>query len=677
MKKILPILWLSTISVQACGPYFPPSYIGDLNSNLFHENINLPVELQLLAREYNLIDDTLFPTGQVSAVQADQSEFTRRATALGAEEQIAAYAAYADACRNNCAAIPPQNLPAQLYEFTLYLEGVRQMKNDPELIAPPAWVALLELSETNRQYRTTWAHYMLGNLAASHQKPALASEHYTACRQAVRHKFHDALGLAAASYKREFLAQTNTADRIRCGVQAVGYYQQAENSKKMVHCFEHLIKDFNHPHAGSRPLTEEHLGTPICLEATTLLWRGKQTPPKSVDLVQRLKKEPPLKITPRLAWFLYRRGEIDRAASYLESCPEDDVLANWLRFRIAQRNGDTPGAIDHLQLWLEKIQNSDRVVFGFSHFWNNSPSKPNTLGILGSLLVTQGQMQDALVCFVDAGAHQDAALVAERYIDTATLQAYIDSFNLPPADARKHPAYARHFYKAEDPEKQKESVQRQLTYLLARRLFREGHLSEALPYYPEEIAEIAKTYQSAHAKSDLRWSVSNLRSAHLFHAARIMRWHGLELCGTELYPDYKIVDGDFPCYGFIDEKLTSPINLSVFYNKTAPTPELRFHYRYLAADLAGKAAAMAKNRHQRATILWCAGQWIQLRAPKPADVHYKNLARIHFQPLAAAADKLRWFPPGTPALKAVYCNKKYLSPAELTQASKKYKKPAP
>ncbi len=664
MKKTLILLWLTTPFCWACGPYFPSSYISDLDSSLFFENINIPAELQLLAHEYKLIDNTVFSTSNISASQADQSEFALRAIALGAEEQIADYTAYARTCRNNLPVAPPQNLPIELREFILYLDGVRQMKNNPELIAPPAWITLLEFDETHRFYRTTWTHYMLGNLAASHQQPALASKHYTACRQAARNQYPDALGLAAASYKREFLAQTNIADRIRCGVQAVAYYQQAGDSKKRLHCLEHLMQDFN----VRNPITEEHLGTPICLEATALF---RQTQ----DIAEYLKQEPPLKITPRLAWFLYKRGEIDHAENYLESCSNDDALANWLRFRIAQRNGNTAVATQYLQRWLEELSNSDRIIFGFEHYGSAFQSKEKTFGLLGSLLVTQGQMQDALVCFVDAGAHQDAALIAERYIDTATLQAYVDTFELPSRNLQKHPAYRRHFYKCDEPEKQKESTQRQIVYLLARRLFREGHLPEALPYYPEEIAAIAKEYQSALVKADLFWSSANTRSSHLFHAARIMRWNGMELCGTELDPDYKIVDGHFSRYGIRGEAITTPANLPALYAKTAPTPNLRFHYRYLAAELAGQAATMAKNRHQRATLLWCAGEWIQCRAPKAADVYYKKLARIHFQPLAKIADQLRWFPPASPELKILYRNDNYLSPADLSSASEKYRKP--
>ena len=603
MKKLLLLTPFFALSTLACGPFFPPSYISDVQSSSFIERINIPMELMLLAREYNLIDTTSFPTSSLSNTEADLADFTQRANILDLETFIPAYTTYARQIRT----APAENterpeLPKELREFSLYLEGIHELKQSPDTLEPAAWIELLTLPEADRRFRTTWVHYMLGNLATGHGEPAAASRHYAACRQAARTGMTDSISLAGASYKREFLAQTNTADRIRCGVQAIGYYQQSGETNKMIHCLEHLEKDFSETDA----LTEAHLGTPLNLE-TSALFCIRSDDPRSETISEHLKNSPPLKTAPRLAWFLYKRGEIKRASDFLKTCPDSDPLANWLRFRIAQRNGDPTTAIDCLRRWLTEIRNSDRVIFGFRPSYTWPGPRADIHGILGHLLVTQGDMQDALIAFVQAGSYPDAALIAERYLYTNTLKNYIDTLNLPPPESHQERCY----YSRNDFEVSQEIVNRNLTYLLARRLFREGRSREALPYYPKDIAAIVQTYQTARTQAENNALSRNQRSAHLFHAARILRWKGMEMCGTAHAPDYTIVSGNYPHGGITCERLTTTGKLTALYKETTPAPDLRFHYRYLAAELADQAASLARSRHQRATILWCAGEWLQ------------------------------------------------------------------
>jgi tetratricopeptide (TPR) repeat protein len=655
MKKPIALFLIITSTGFACGPWFPPSYISDLDSH-FIENINVPMELLLLARDYQLIDGTIFPSNNTPTAQADLAEFTARATELGRGSAIRPYAEYAQTVRGGNGDAPPPELPDSLREFTLYLEGYREMQADPELTTPQAWNRLLAMAETNRTHRTTWVYYMLGNLAASHGQPTGASQHYAACRRAQQNGFADSLGLAHATFKREFLAQTGANERIRCGVQAIAYYQLSKDWKNLTHCLDHLKSESF--------LADGVFDDPVRLEAAALFLSSNYSP-ASIEFVQRLEQAPALKITSRLAWFMYKRGEIERAEAYLASCPADDILAIWLRFRIAQRSGKQNVAVAQLRRWLEELQQSTRIAYEFEYH-GSVTREAGAYGNLGNLLVTQGHMQDAIVCFVKAGAYQDAALIAERYLDTGTLKAYVDTFAHRPTDSAEGKYYES--YKLESPP---EYIERHLAYLLARRLFRENRPLEALPYYPPKLAGIAQTYLDARAKAGNIWTHPNTRAAHLFHAARIMRWKGMELCGTELAPDYRITNGSFDWSG-VREKIATPSTIPSIYAETAPSPDLRFHYRYRAAELAGQAARLAWNRHQRAAILWTAGSWIEKRDPKVADLYYKQLAQIRFQPLATAADELRWFPPATPMLDSVYRSEEYLSPEAISNAARDY-----
>jgi hypothetical protein len=78
----------------------------------------------------------------------------------------------------------------------------------------------------------------------------------------------------------------------------------------------------------------------------------------------------------------------------------------------------------------------------------------------------------------------------------------------------------------------------------------------------------------------------------------------------------------------------------------AVEPPVRFHYRYLAADLAWEAAQlMPDNSDDTARVLCVAGSWLKNRDPKAADKFYKELVRrCRRTVLGTAADLKRWFP---------------------------------
>lgn len=663
MKKLLSALLLICSSAWACGPFFPPSYLNENPNRLsgdFWEKINLPLELLYLAQEYDLVDDHIFPDSDMASLEADVSDFNAAATAIAWTSKIGEYDTYVQRIRAGETNVVAPNVPDALQEFVLYAEGYREMRADSDLLEPEAWKQLLQLDSARRSYRTTWVYYMLGNLASSHGQPDIGAEYYEDCRQAQRDGFIDTLGLAHASYKRQHMAQTNTVDRVRSGVQAVAYYRLARDETRLTYCLQHLKRDrWKTDHDPNLPLND-----PLCLEAAALFQIDNQ------ELIARIEQSPPLKTTPRLAWFMYKNGQIEKAEAYLKNCPVDDILANWLRFRIAQRNGRNQEAIQHLRKWMNELQSSDRIIFT-TGVRNNIVSNQSVMaGTLGKLLVTEGDMFAALDCFTKAGSEADAALIAERFLSVDALKAYVDTFARLPRDFTGEP-YSRYY----QPAQSRHYVEYNLSNLLARRLFREGRMEEAMPYYSPEWADVLNTYLDAVSKADNTRLSRNERAAHLYHAARIMRWKGMELSGTALDPDYTIVGGNFPGYNISEEGEVAGEQGREIYVQTAPDPNTRFHYRFVAAELAGRAASLSRNRHQRATILWSAGEWLQMRHPKEADIYYKQLARIRFQPLGKAADELRWFPMATPELEAAFRSEKYLSPNQLAEVAKEYLSP--
>ncbi|MDF7801076.1 hypothetical protein P4C99_16485 [Pontiellaceae bacterium B1224] len=526
------------------------------------------------------------------------------------------------------------------------------MNTNRDITKPNAWEQLLALPPSNRVHRTTWVYYMLGNIAAQEGDLSAASEYWNDCREAVDDGFKDSLGLARATFKTEYLAQTNISERILYGVRAIAYYDSIYAPKKLHHCTEHLRKDVE--------ALDFANADQLQLETAALFLFGNNA------FISRLKTAPPLKVSPRLAWFAYKSGEAEMAAIYLDQCPENDALSIWLRFRVAQREGKTKRAITHLQQWLRKIQNDNRVFYEFEY--NKDVSQRSaTYGNLGNLFASENQMLDALMCFIQAGSFHDAALIAERYLPTETLIQCVDTFESRPIDYQP----ADYYYESYKQESSREFIERHISYLLARRLFREDRAEDALPYYPPAIAKKAKSYLDALQASNDFWETPNTRSAHLFHAARILRWKGMELSGTELGPDYRITEGLFDWSG-VRELLPSPADAFPIHKETAPSPDIRFHYRHRAADLAGRAAELSWNRHQKAAILWCAGNWIKIKHPNDADAYYKTLAKIPFQPLAKATHNKHWFPESTHLLSYIYRGEDYIEPKMIAKAAKEY-----
>ena len=79
---------------------------------------------------------------------------------------------------------------------------------------------------------------------------------------------------------------------------------------------------------------------------------------------------------------------------------------------------------------------------------------------------------------------------------------------------------------------------------------------------------------------------------------------------------------------------------------SAPVPDKRFHYRYVASDLFWKAAALLPdNDEHTARMLFEGGTCLKDRDPESADKFYKALVRrCGNLSIGKQADRQRWFP---------------------------------
>ena len=234
--------------------------------------------------------------------------------------------------------------------------------------------------------------------------------------------------------------------------------------------------------------------------------------------------------------------------------------------------------------------------------------------------------------------------------------AYIPSPDIVPADRLVLTRRSPDFVPAE-----------RLRLVLARRLVRDGRVAEAVAYFPTPApkttadqgdggkvpedgarprplpyasAEEARNYLAAieatrpGRPAASRWrklAKRVTRAEALFKVATLTRRRGMELMGTEGPPDEAVMGGAFAS-GVgqsspegLDSELLGPDEARRFA-ASAPKPDIRFHYRVVAADRASAAADLLPQRSQAyaATLCWAARYAIHSGDQDKADAIYRR-----------------------------------------------------
>jgi hypothetical protein len=241
----------------------------------------------------------------------------------------------------------------------------------------------------------------------------------------------------------------------------------------------------------------------------------------------------------------------------------------------------------------------------------------------------------------------DAAYVAERVLTVDELRGVVDRITDHDARMLGHPSL-------QWPQAEPLACRTEIRYLLGRRLAREGRWADATAYMPASVQAWSHEIDHGLRQGEDPSLPADLRAQALWVAAQRMRESGMELVGTELWPDHHRVGGRFWGDDELQKRIQSPPAIGVLPTRLEmeraeaahPTPALRFHYRYVAAELAWRAASLMPDQDPRtATVLWRAGRWLAPRDPKAADRFYKALVRrCGNTPLGEAARRERWLP---------------------------------
>ena len=210
------------------------------------------------------------------------------------------------------------------------------------------------------------------------------------------------------------------------------------------------------------------------------------------------------------------------------------------------------------------------------------------------------------------------------------------------------------------------------TYLVARRMVREGYYKDALRLLPDDLGRALERYAVERRRGNDKRLSRDERSQALWTASQIERLLGMELFGFETGPDNAFCGGSFPIENVGDlrareywapgwwwssnsdakpdesQRPVFPATSDEIWRMRhyGPRIDKRFHYRHTAADLAWRAAElMPRDAEQTARVLGIAGSWLKRKEPQDADRFYKAMVRRNPNvPLAQAADQKRWFP---------------------------------
>jgi hypothetical protein len=233
-------------------------------------------------------------------------------------------------------------------------------------------------------------------------------------------------------------------------------------------------------------------------------------------------------------------------------------------------------------------------------------------GDLAGLHLSRGDFLAAMDVFFKGGLWLDAAFVADRILTVDELQKYVDEQSVDDQNLR---------------------------WLLGRRLLREGKLQVAKPYFPRSQLAIFEQYERRLGEGANLKKPARERARALFEAAWIARYFGMELMGTLAEPDGFVSDGQYDTEELdlqrgrevtsgIEPGEFKPVRLHIAatpeeklrIQKSAPNPDHRFHYRYLAGEIAWEAALLLPNGSEElADVLNCAGYWIRNDEGKKPD----------------------------------------------------------
>lgn len=553
----------------------------------------------------------------------------------------------------------PDGLPG---EFMDYLRGAISFHLGETGKAIGAWLDLLNRPVQERLYRSTWAAFMIAKTLLE-EDPAEAIEWFRIVRQFTEEGFVDSLGLASSSLGWEARAALNLEQY----EQAIELYvaQKATGDPtavlslqiavgKAVKARPEILEKIARNTTARKVITAYVIsyGGPFgwgFSKKAAMNWVGA-VEAAEVSIVEE---------ADRLALASYQAGEMELARRWVDVAPTDSIMSRWIRAKLLLRDGKVSEAAEHLGFIVRRLPPinqppADPIIAGHysdrvsSFHVYTKPIAEQIRGELGVLFLARRNYIESLDVLIRGGHWEDAAYVAERVLTPDELIEYVN-LKWPRLEQEDSSGESYMSYRSANPN----WFRIRIRYLLARRLSRLGRWDEARSYYPAKWQGRFDAYIQALSKGENEGLSSQKRAAALWKAACIARYEGMELLGTEVEPDWFVWGGNFKrtpaseIRGFDGDAKLVPSTVDEQQRLQENfVPEERFHYRYIAADHAWRAAElMPDNSDETARVLCIAGSWLKIRDPQAADPFYKAMVlRCRKTKLGQEGDKLRWFP---------------------------------
>jgi hypothetical protein len=585
-------------------------------------------------------------------------------------------------------------------EFADYHRGALAYRLKDWDKARKAWEELLSRPAGERHYRTVWAAFMLGKVALK-TGSAEAVQWFQRTRDLAREGFADSLGMAADSYGWEGRSEwkQNHPDKAA----KLFLIQLALGDESAIVSLKALIPD-REPIEGMLnygPESEERQGwsaeqkkadeqkTLFDLKTAAkdpLLRRLVTAHILATESSAALSEEESWAETPRvsrcsrwlsvikeahldqvedaeyLGWVAYTDGKYQDAAHWLDLAKSDTPAACWLRAKLQRRAGKLEDAahsmakawqsmqpIETYTGWAGVSGQGEDEVHREGGSWSFVESAS---GDLGALDLERATFTPAMDVLRKGGLWDDMAFVAERVLTADELKAYVDQLPV----------------QSGTPDSTDKDSTGKLRYLLGRRLVREDRYAEAAHYlaapYDRVLDEYVKALKGGADEKRPRLE----RARAWFTAAWVARYDGMEIMGTEGFPDGFSFGGDFELPDLAKQRQSGVYQItqykdgkektttaSIVVKTTKPelqrltknkiSPDVRFHYRVIAGALAMRAAGFLEdNSAELADVVNTAGLWVKDRDEKTADRYYQVLEKRCAQTeIGRAAIAKHWF----------------------------------
>jgi hypothetical protein len=608
-------------SALACGPDFPLRLLDNRSQSLAElPEGNFRFEISRLGQTIaglKVVNDALH-SGD-AAEYAEQRDYAEQADLTAPQQELV------KRLRGLTDAHEVQAQGASLpSELVLYLAGAVAFNAGDHGLAAEYFRKVLALPAEQRRLRSTWAAYSLGRTLfaqsletnASPDLLAQARKAFEQARQLSIDGFSDPLELGVASLGEEARVARTAGD----WNSAIELYatQNRHGSGVGYTSLKLLVADLTAmPEAQLTPLLE---GKPVQQLITASLisrlgWSFGDQPPAEQKLIKLLQASTrgSLDNADRLAAMNYQQGDYASARAFLEHAG-DGGLAWWLRAKLAMRDGDRSAAAAAYAKAARAFPQDESWGERRTPDWAFETLEPKCR-VEGESAILALQRGDYLQAFDQLYRSKDiywfdAATVAERVLTVDELKQYVDTqVPAPPALSQQD---RDNFVPL--------PVAAKLRNLLGRRLLREERYDEAVAYFDSEtLQQKAKWYGELRHDAASKWWPSKRAFAY-FNAATMARFHGMDLLGYEMAPDYATFGGNYSLESV--ELKVGPLVADEEVKRqqaSAAQPDLRYHYRYVANDLASRAADHLPHSSQAfAAVLCAATGWNPGQAEKSA-----------------------------------------------------------